>query len=409
MPTVAILIPTFNNPEYLIPCVQSILEYTMTEDLFHIYIVNNGLKEHMEPFLNHQRITVLQQNTNVGWEGGLKAGIAASTEPYVMFLNDDTNIMPHQRLWLNQMLNHFVYPDCAAVGPTSNVVMGPQNVFSVDRSNVKRAKFLIGFCLLVKREFLEAAGGVDDTLPGGDDLDLSIRLRNLDKYLLIDREVFVWHHGFKTGQRVHGNNWNSVEMIERTNHALIRKHGLKAFLDLWGAVEADGVKWSTEDTEGSMVAGFVSGDNVLEIGCGDRKTVDRAIGIDIVPRGHQIPGLIPGKISVADRVGDVKEDLPVEAGSYDTVIARHILEHINDPIKTVRIWGKALKHGGRLVIAVPNQSLRNTIPMNYQHVNSYTPESLQSLMEALGWKTVAIEDPKNMVSFVGCFEKNGVH
>ena len=407
MPLVSILIPTWNNPEYLIPCVQSIIQYTMTEDLFHIYVVNNGLPEHVKQLEGIPQVTILQQEKNLGWEGGLKAGLAASKEPFVLLMNDDTLIPPHQRLWLNELLKHFIYPDCAAVGPSSNVVMGNQNIFIPLRESIYRTKFLIGFCMLCRRSDLEAAGGIDDTLPGGDDLDLSIRLRKLGKYLLINREVFIWHHGFKTGTRV-TNDWNSVNMIERTNHALITKHGLRAFLDLWTPEKTPEISWGN-DTEAVEVRKFVAGNKVVELGCGDQKTVDSAIGIDIIKKGERIPGLAPNRLSVADIVGDVAAELPPEAGDCDTIIARHILEHIPDTVETLRNWGKSLKHGGRLIIAVPNHGIRNSIPMNYQHCHGFTPNSLRALMESLGWKTVDIVDPKNHVSFVGCWEKNGLH
>ena len=234
-----IIIPTWNNLPYLTPCLQSI--FTNTEgNSFRTVIVNNGEPEHTKPFEGNERIHILQQPRNLGWEGGLEAGLKSSDSPFVMFMNDDTFVPPSQPNWIQNLLKHFEDPDCAAVGPSSNVVMGSQNIFIPIQEKVFKSKFLIGFCMIVRRDSLEKAGGIDKSLPGGDDLDLSIRLRDLGQYLLIDRNVFVYHHGFKTGERVEGNHtqengWNSVQKIERTNHALIRKHGLKKFLDLWGA------------------------------------------------------------------------------------------------------------------------------------------------------------------------------
>lgn len=241
MSQVAIIIPSWNNPQYLYPCVDSVIRYTVPNDLFKIYIVNNGDPEHVTSFMNDSRVQVLQMKSNVGWEGGLQAGIENSTEPYLLFLNDDTMIPSHQRSWLQKLVDNFSDPVCAAVGPTSNVVMGKQNMFVPYSDETMVAKFLIGFCMLVRRDALLESGGIDRTLPGGDDLDLSIRLRKMGKSLVIDRDVFVYHHGFKTGERIEGGpnvngGWNSIQRIEKTNFALINKHGLKSFLDLWQAV-----------------------------------------------------------------------------------------------------------------------------------------------------------------------------
>jgi GT2 family glycosyltransferase len=190
--------------------------------------------------LSNPNIKVLQQTENRGWEGGLVEGLKVSDSPYVIFMNDDTFVPPHQRDWLMKLLDNFNEPDVAAVGPSSNVVMGNQNIFIPIKEYLMRSKFLIGFCVAVRRSDLDAAGGIDESLPGGDDLDLSIRLRDLGKRLLIDRDVFIYHHGFKTGERVEGGpsqdgGWNSISKIEKTNHALINKHGLIKFLDLWSA------------------------------------------------------------------------------------------------------------------------------------------------------------------------------
>ena len=194
-------------------------------------------------------------------------------------------------------------------------------------------------------------------------------------------------------------------MTEKTNTHLIKKHGLKEF---WHTVsqpvEMPGVKVPV-DSEGDAVRGFIQG-KTLELGCGAVKTVPDAVGVDIVPKGQLIPGLVKA-FSMADIVADVSKPLPIEPESYDTIIARHILEHILDPVECLRDWSKALKKNGRLIIAVPNQDIRNSIPMNYQHVSAYTPKNLEVFMKIQGWKPIASVDPKNDVSFVSVFEKNG--
>jgi len=407
MSVVDIIIPTWNNPQYLYSCVQSIIRFTCPEGLFKIYVVNNGAPEHMEPLKALPQVTILQQKENLGWEGGLKAGLEASDSPYVVFLNDDTYIPPHSSLWLDRMLNHFAYPDCGAVGPSSNVVMGKQNIFSGEPGGSLRVKFLIGFCFMVKRETFMQAGGIDTSLPGGDDLDMSIRIRKLGKYLVCDRDVFVFHHGFKTGERVKGSEWNSAQMQEATIHALIRKHGLREYLDLYKDVPSH-FSHPTEDTEAEVVRQFIQG-RVLELGCGDKKTVPDAVGVDIVPKGEMIKSITFGRVSVADIQANVQEKLPVEKESFDTIIARHVLEHMIDTVEAVKNWSESLKHGGRIIIAVPNDEIRPGIPLNFEHKHAWTPMSLKNFMESMGWKTIDLKDSGNMVSLVGCFEKNGVH
>lgn len=410
-PLIEIIIPSFNNWEYLGPCLQSILLHRTTPGLAHVTVINNGHPNSVPPSVCNENpeVSVLQPGKNLGWEGGLKLGVANSTAPFIVFMNDDTYIPVSSAGWLYQMINNFSDPKVAAVGPSSNCVMGMQNIFiPTTQQTVAPVSFLIGYCMMVRRSALEEVGGVDDELPyHGDDLDLSIRFKKAGYKMLCDKNVFVFHHGFKTGQREFGAAWNSVEMTEKTNHHLIKKHGLKEFWTcMTGATEKPLVLQHLPDSEGEVVKKYATGD-ILELGCGDKKTIEPCVGVDMIPKGQEIPGLI-NKISVADIVADAQDTLPVSEHSFDTIVARHLFEHIVDPVRVVRDWGRVVRPGGRVILAVPDQGKRSTIPMNFQHVHAYTMDSLKNFMESQGWHTEAIEDSSNEVSFVGVFTKNGV-
>ena len=378
-----------------------------TPGLYNIIIVNNGDKGSV-PEAKNPEVTILEAGKNLGWEGGLKFALEQSKAPYVIFMNDDTYIPMSSVYWMVTLLNHFADPKVAAVGPSSNCVMGPQNAFIPCKSYSSfQVNFLIGFCMMVRRAALDEVGGVDDALPyHGDDLDLSIRFRKAGYKMICDKNVFVYHHGFKTGGREFGSEWNSVEMTEKTNTHLIKKHGLKEFWTTVSQPVSMPPYHTPTDSEGDVVRGFIKG-KTLELGCGAAKTVPDAVGVDIVPKGEMIPGLVKA-FSMADIVADVSKPLPIEPESYDTVIARHILEHCQNTVEVLRNWSKVLKKDGRLIISVPNQEVRNSIPLNYQHVISFTPKSLNDLMKLQGWKTEEyFIDPKNDVSFVAVYSKNG--
>lgn len=408
---ISIIIPTFNNPQYLKPCLESIFTHFMTPGLAEVIVVNNGDPESCSYLSGHDSFKIVNAGKNLGWEGGLKAGLGISKSPYVVFLNDDTVIPFSSRNWLNSMVDCFNDPRIAAVGPTSNCVAGAQNIFWSNNAEKFEVPYLIGFCMMVRRQYLDEVGGVDDTLPHhGDDIDLSIRFRKAGYKLFIDRNVFVYHHGFKTGARENPGYWNSTPMIEKTNHNLIRKHGLRAFYDTYIGVSPAPIYSQyagMPDSEGHFIRQWIKGDNILELGCGAQKTVEPSIGMDFVPQGTFIPGL-DGKYSVADVVGDISKPLPFEEGKFDTIIARHVLEHIPNFAEVLIQWSKPLKDKGRLILAVPDHEKSNTIPMNFQHCVGFTQKNLKLLMELIGWETKAILDSKNGVSFIGVFEKNGI-
>ena len=152
-----------------------------------------------------------------------------------------------------------------------------QNVFNTSNSPVVETQLIIGFCQLIRKSALEKVGGVDDTLPGGDDFDLSIRMVDGGYKLLCDRTVFIYHHGFKTGERLHGasnvsNGWNSYEMMEKTNRAIIAKHGFARWQKLMLTImKAENYNEYTSeiDTEGKIIRKILAKKGKrYELGCG---------------------------------------------------------------------------------------------------------------------------------------------
>ncbi len=416
-PTCTIILPTWNNPSYVTQCVNSILTHTMGREVMQIIVVNNGERQ-IEDFLTkHPLVRIIHAGKNLGWEGGLKLGLEHTDSPVVCFMNDDTYVPFPSYLWMVRCLSEFKNSNVAAVGPMSNVVRGGQNIFldQFSGANSHYAPFLIGFCLFVRRKDLDAAGGIDDTLPGGDDFDLSIRLKKLGKKLVICRDVFIYHHGFKTGERLRGSSdkpggWNSREMTERTNQGLIRKHGFRSFIECnFGAMEnPTDQKQPSRERENEVVQRFVKPGVVYDLGCGASKTVPEAIGVDRVPAGEVIPNL-EGAKSVAEILADVTEALPMPDESADTIVTRHILEHCIDVTKVLKDWIRKLKIDGRIIICVPDERLGLTIPLNPEHVHAFTPDSLRGIMELLGMKQVDFTDDYNGVSFTAVFEKNGAY
>ena len=407
-----IIIPTYDNYTYLEPCISSILATKKSDNLFNIYVVNNGHKNSCDWIKSrgdYKDITVLQPGKNLGWEGGINYGINHSKSPLILFMNDDTFVPKSSFAWLYQLSSQFEDPKVGAVGCSSNVVLGLQNIFYHTARPVFDVKYLIGFCLMTKREVLEKVGNLDESLPGGDDIDLSIRLRNLDYKLKVNKLVFVYHHGFKTGEKLRGksdkvNGWNSYQMQVNTNTALIRKHGFKSWIETFLMQEIPEKQNSNkDDNEGNYIRNKMGKGRYLDLGCGFRKTRKDVIAIDMIPKGKVIDSL--NNISVADVVADLNKKLPFEDNSQDGIVARHILEHLIDTVRTLMDWHRVLKPKGIIFIAVPNEDLYRSIPMNVEHVHAFTMESLSLLMQLVGFKIKEICDPRNDISFIIMAEK----
>ena len=246
---VDIIIPTFDNVNQLSQCVESILAHKHVWPV-KIIIVNNG-EAPLEQFFNQDEVTILDSSINRGWTGGLKFGLEHSNSQFVMFANDDIFIPQSSSEWLHGMVRVLsAHSDCAAIGPSSNCVMGSQNIWAKPRGSIFYTAFLVGFCVLTNRQILDEVGGVDENFYTGDDIDLSIRYRIAGYKLIVLANVFVFHHGFQTGEKVHGKpdkpgGWNSRNMSDETTKHLIQKHG---FMPWWKTIcKAEIPLWKGEE------------------------------------------------------------------------------------------------------------------------------------------------------------------
>ena len=190
--------------------------------------------------------------------------------------------------------------------------------------------------------------------------------------------------------------WNSPQMSEATNNALIKKHGFRRWYETLNAVPQS-AGTSHNDTEGAEVRKLVLGSRVLELGCGGVKSVPQAVGLDFYAKGEAIPTL--NQVSVADVQGSV-EAIPESLGKFDTIIARHLLEHVLDPLKALTHWRSFLNPDGRLVLAVPNEEMCESVSLNPEHKHAFTPDSLARLLRASGFTVNCSVNPENRSSFV---------
>lgn len=389
-PTVDIIIVSYNNLSMLDRCLCSIK--SNTSEPVRIIVVNNGDKKFALP--DNSGITVLNPGTNLGWTHGVNAGVAWALShdpaPFIMWMNDDTQILPHDYGWLTKMLYCFqLDPKIAVVGPTSNNVMGFQTTNHVHLPPAINTTYLSGMCMLVRRSVVEEMGPLDQCEAGGDDLDYSMRLTDAGYKLCICRRAFMLHFCSVTGKRLFGDYWNSPQQGEDINNWLIKKHGFKKWITcIRGEMApydfvADEEKLALDE----LLPIIETGGKVLDLGCGGKKIHEKVTGVDIRRNGEIGVGGNSETGAVADITADIC-DLPVESATVDGILAKHLLEHIIDPIAALKEWKRVLKNNGSLVILCPDYRRCEAISVDPSHVHAFTPESVSSLLEATGFGVV---------------------
>jgi len=381
---VAIIIPTYNQPNHLAITLTSILRWTKSS--IKIYVIDNSESKYAEGIARQlsEAIVVHKAEKNLGWMGGINKGIEISTEPHILMLNDDIRILDFDSQWLNKLMNSLYSTNlkAGAVGPCSNWIMGTQNMEATAHAKLVVTSALSGMCLLTTRDVINEIGGLDESLPGGDDLDFSIRLRKAGYVMFSQRDVFVYHYGSLTGKSIYGNHWNSPSYSEAVNNALIRKHGFKWFMQSYSFEEPAYAPSPCEDWERNTMLPYCVGKGA-DIGCGNNKVLPEAIGIDLTPKdelgkaGSQLGMKSQADIAVADL------NLPFDDNSLDYIHSRHVVEHIVDIVSGLREWVRVLKPNGKLILAAPDENICDGIPLDPTHKHAFTLDSFKNILRLI--------------------------
>jgi GT2 family glycosyltransferase len=188
---------------------------------------------------------------NLGFAAACNRGAQLSSGEILVFVNPDTEVFPE---WAERMSGH-IAPDIGGVGPISNFVAGFQNAnnhMALTSDNEKNARYaikgnnrrgvetklLIGFFLMIPRTVWDKVGGMDPQFfLGCDDLDLSMRIRDLGYSLIIASDVFVYHEGHAS---FNAAGSISVDLNRQSEKRLLSKlkdkygDNIPSSTELWG-------------------------------------------------------------------------------------------------------------------------------------------------------------------------------
>jgi SAM-dependent methyltransferase len=131
-------------------------------------------------------------------------------------------------------------------------------------------------------------------------------------------------------------------------------------------------------------------DAVLEFGCGGGYLLKnlqckKKIGIEINPAAKKNAEQFG--LTVFRNIADVPDSFA------DVVISNHALEHVDNPLNTLRDLYNKIKYNGKLIFVVPHdKSCHDWLPSDInQHLYTWNPMTLGNLFQKAGYKIVSVE------------------
>ncbi len=205
-PFISIIIPTYNRPEQLAICLESLTKLDYPHECFEVIVVDDGSKISLEsvvnPFSNQLDITLLRQINN-GAASARNTGAKQAKGQFLAFTDDDC--MPATD-WLKTLAANFLQtPDCLIGGRTINILS--KNLYStasqelIDyvykyyNANPHKARFFASNNIALSKERFLAIGGFDVTYPrmASEDRELCDRWLQKGYPMLYAPEVQINH------------------------------------------------------------------------------------------------------------------------------------------------------------------------------------------------------------------------
>jgi len=155
----------------------------------------------------------------------------------------------------------------------------------------------------------------------------------------------------------------------------------------------------------------VDAQRILDVGCGagELGRLLKAERPGVTVAGIELERTVAAVASaVLDRVicGDAEDiEIPFQPGDFDCVIFADVLEHMRNPVDTIRRYTSLLRPGGSVVASVPNIAHLSVILnllrhrwfyserglLDKGHVRFFTRSSVLELFESLGFRKITLE------------------
>lgn len=224
-PLVTVIIPVHGKLDYTLACLRSLRRHAAAA-AFEVIVVDDASPDDTAGALSQiEGLRLLRNEHNLGFVGSCNAGARQALGEFLLFLNNDTQVLPN---WLDGLLDCFaqradcgmagsrlVYPD-GRLQEAGGLVFGNGSCWNVGRFEPRNAPqwqrrravdYVSGASLLIRREVFEQVGGFDMRYAPAyyEDTDLAFAVRQLGLKVYYEPTSTVVHcEGVSAGTDLSG-------------------------------------------------------------------------------------------------------------------------------------------------------------------------------------------------------------
>jgi GT2 family glycosyltransferase len=232
-PEVTVIIPVHGKLAWTLACLRSIAAHPPSVPV-EIMVVDDASSEGDTMLNGVQGLRLLVNPKNLGFIGSCNRGATQAKAPFLLFLNNDTQVTAG---WLDTLLQAYreeadcgivgsrlVYPDGRLQEAGGLVYSDAQawNVGRFDRRDDPRylyrrdVDYVSGASLLIDKALFEEVGGFDTRYAPAycEDMDLAFTVRELGRRVIYEpRSMIVHHEGISSGV----DPFDGVKQYQRAN------------------------------------------------------------------------------------------------------------------------------------------------------------------------------------------------
>jgi glycosyltransferase involved in cell wall biosynthesis len=203
-PFFSIIVPTYNRPERLANCLESLSRLDYPREQFEVIVIDDGsdmpLQPVVAPFLDQLNVTLLKQ-LHAGPAGARNTGAERAKGEFLTFTDDDCTPAPD---WLQKLAEHFTEVPVRAIGgrilnalsknlysTTSQIIVDV--AYAHYNANPNPTRFFASNNLTVPAGPFHAIGGFDTTFKTAEDRDICDRWQHHGFQMTYAPEVLIYH------------------------------------------------------------------------------------------------------------------------------------------------------------------------------------------------------------------------